>query len=141
MGALSNKCAVARGFFLGDLMKFNPRELVVTPKVVKSVEPKKLLQAFGRYRDGDWGDLPPEDIAANNEALKIGERRSGRGCLYYYRSRQKRNHYSFLFRILEVFMKLYRKRIIYRRKKNISLEAIVYIAMIVILLIIMRVCV
>lgn len=78
MGALSNKCAVARGFFLGDLMKFNPGELVVTPKVVKSVEPKKLLQAFGRYRDGDWGDLPPEDIAANNEALKIGERLIGK---------------------------------------------------------------
>lgn len=59
-------------------MKFNPGELVVTPKVAITVEPKKLLQAFGRYQVGDWGDLPPEDIAANDEALKIGERLIGK---------------------------------------------------------------
>lgn len=34
-------------------------------------EPVALLE---RHQAGDWGDLGPDDIAANNQALEIGER-------------------------------------------------------------------
>lgn len=34
----------------------------------------EIKRAFYRYLDHDWGDLCAEDMALNEEALKIGER-------------------------------------------------------------------
>ncbi|RHV20488.1 hypothetical protein DXB71_17675 [Blautia sp. OM05-6] len=35
---------------------------------------KELKVALHRFTCGDWGEMEPEDIEANNEALRNGER-------------------------------------------------------------------
>ena len=36
---------------------------------------KELLDAFGRYTKCDWGDIPEEDQALNDEAVRVGDGR------------------------------------------------------------------
>ena len=36
----------------------------------------ELLDAFGRYTKCDWGDIPEEDKALNDEAVRVGDGRT-----------------------------------------------------------------
>jgi hypothetical protein len=65
-------------FFLG--------RLVATPGALSALEEtgEMPLQYLARHARGDWGDLSPEDRAANEEALSSGDRifssyRTGKG--------------------------------------------------------------
>ncbi len=49
-------------------------QMLMTPGVGEQVPPSELLQALRRHARGDWGDLDPEDRAANDRALKEGAR-------------------------------------------------------------------
>ena len=51
-------------------------QLVATPGAIHAMaaagqDPAELL---ARHRSGDWGEVPPEDWQANDEALAIGNR-------------------------------------------------------------------
>lgn len=51
-------------------------QLAATPGAVKTmkragINPAALLR---RHASCDWGDVPPEDARANNDALHLGER-------------------------------------------------------------------
>lgn len=35
---------------------------------------KEITVALHRFKNADWGEMDPEDIEANNEALRTGER-------------------------------------------------------------------
>lgn len=37
---------------------------------------EELLDAFGRYKKCDWGDVPEEDKALNDEAVRVGDGRT-----------------------------------------------------------------
>lgn len=37
---------------------------------------EELLDAFGRYTKCDWGDVPEEDKALNDEAVRVGDGRT-----------------------------------------------------------------
>lgn len=57
-------------------MKFRLGQLVATPGALRALE-KAGQSAVGfvtRHAAGDWGDVPPEDAAANEAALRDGER-------------------------------------------------------------------
>ena len=47
---------------------------------------KELLDAFERYTKCDWGDIPDEDKALNDEAVRTGE---GRTLAAYNTSKEK----------------------------------------------------
>jgi hypothetical protein len=46
-------------------------QIVATPGALEALEKHKCLPVtlLQRHISGDWGDLEPEDIAANNDAL------------------------------------------------------------------------
>ncbi|HSH96093.1 MAG TPA: hypothetical protein VK968_18245 [Roseimicrobium sp.] len=51
-------------------------QLVATPGAIHAMaaagqDPAELL---ARHRSGDWGEVPPEDWQANNDALLVGNR-------------------------------------------------------------------
>jgi hypothetical protein len=54
--------------------QFHPGRLVITPGALAAVPQPELLYALTRHLQGDWGECCPEDRAANDTALAIGER-------------------------------------------------------------------
>jgi hypothetical protein len=47
----------------------------VNDKVAEDIEFSKfIIKSLNRHLEGDWGDLPPEDIQENELALKEGYR-------------------------------------------------------------------
>ena len=57
-------------------------QTVITPAAASVLQTHEVLAALRRHVIGDWGELGPEDWAANNRALIAGER-----VLSAYRSR------------------------------------------------------
>ena len=49
-------------------------QVVATPAALKLVPPEVLLRWLHRHQTGDWGDVGPEDWAANDRALTDGDR-------------------------------------------------------------------
>ena len=48
--------------------------IVTTPAALSTVSQPDIVAALRRHAAGDWGDVTPDDRAANDEALKSGER-------------------------------------------------------------------
>ena len=55
---------------------FDLGQLAATPASVEVVASAGFhpIQFFARHVSGDWGELPPEDIQTNKDALMYGER-------------------------------------------------------------------
>lgn len=53
---------------------FHLGKVVATPGVLNAVPKSYIYAALGRHLRGDWGDVCPEDKAANDNALRDGER-------------------------------------------------------------------
>jgi hypothetical protein len=51
-------------------------ELVATPGALSLLERHRInpLSLLGRHLQGDWGNLPDEDRAANDDAVTLGNR-------------------------------------------------------------------
>lgn len=48
--------------------------ILITASVEDIIERQEIEAALGRHARGDWGDLLPDDIRANQLALREGER-------------------------------------------------------------------
>jgi len=49
--------------------KFNPGQTVATPNAIETHGMPAISECLLRHLSGDWGDLDPEDKAANEAAL------------------------------------------------------------------------
>ncbi len=49
-------------------------QIVATPAALGAVSQPDIVAALRRHAAGDWGDVTPDDRAANDDALKSGER-------------------------------------------------------------------
>jgi hypothetical protein len=56
------------------MAKFDLGRTVATPGVLAAVPQDQLIPLVFRHAEGDWGDLDPEDAAANDQALIDGDR-------------------------------------------------------------------
>lgn len=54
--------------------RFELGHLVATPNALACLELSDILNAVSRHLRGDWGDVDEHDRAANNFALRRGER-------------------------------------------------------------------
>ena len=57
-----------------DSMKVPLGRIVATPAALGTVSQPDIVAALRRHASGDWGDVDPDDRAANDDALKSGER-------------------------------------------------------------------
>jgi hypothetical protein len=55
---------------------FKPGSIVATPGAIEAMENNNVLSLdlLSRHLCGDWGVLPKEDVKANKDALKYGDR-------------------------------------------------------------------
>ncbi len=63
-------------------------QTLATPGALRELTADDVLTGLKRHMTGDWGDLGKEDIAANNAALRNGDRlvsayRSSTGVKFY----------------------------------------------------------
>lgn len=49
-------------------------QLFMTPGAERQVPPSEMLQALRKHARGDWGELVPDDLAANDRAVREGTR-------------------------------------------------------------------
>lgn len=49
-------------------------QIVATPAALGAVSHPDIVAALRRHAVGDWGEVDPDDRAANDDALKSGER-------------------------------------------------------------------
>jgi len=49
-------------------------QIVATPAALGAVSQPDIVAALRRHAVGDWGDVTPDDRAANDDALRSGER-------------------------------------------------------------------
>lgn len=54
--------------------RFPLGEVVITANASMRLATEEVLAGLRRHAGGDWGDLCPEDMQANDEALKNGDR-------------------------------------------------------------------
>ena len=47
---------------------------VATPAALGAVSQPDIVAALRRHASGDWGEVDPDDRAANDDALRSGER-------------------------------------------------------------------
>ena len=59
-----------------NAMLFPLGDLVATPGALSVLEKNGIvpMRLIARHMRGDWGDVPPDDAAANTDALRIGAR-------------------------------------------------------------------
>ena len=57
-----------------DSVKVPLGQIVTTPAALGTVSQPDIATALRRHAVGDWGDTAPDDRAANDDALKLGER-------------------------------------------------------------------
>jgi hypothetical protein len=55
-------------------LKFPPGQTVITSNAANRLTRAEIVDGLARHLSGDWGDLPPEDILLNEEALIHGNR-------------------------------------------------------------------
>ena len=48
--------------------------IVATPAALGTVSQPDIVAALRRHASGDWGEVDPDDRAANDDALRSGER-------------------------------------------------------------------
>ena len=69
-----------KGIEVGMELKFDLGKQVMTQGIANILGDGKiceeLLDAFGRYTKCDWGDIPEEDKALNDEAVRVGDGRT-----------------------------------------------------------------
>ena len=53
---------------------FRLGQTVITRKSQSTLAPGDVLRALARHESGDWGDVCPDDRAANEQAFANGER-------------------------------------------------------------------
>lgn len=58
----------------GTIAAFNVGAVVATPGALADFEPAEILTCLWRHVRRDWGDLDPDDKAANDAALVNGAR-------------------------------------------------------------------
>lgn len=60
----------------GNAMLFSLGDLVATPGALNALEKNSVvpMRLLSRHMRGDWGDVSPDDAAANTDALRIGAR-------------------------------------------------------------------
>jgi hypothetical protein len=56
------------------MSKFSLGRIVATPNALAAVPNPEILTSLARHHAGEWGELDPEDHAANESALKHGGR-------------------------------------------------------------------
>lgn len=49
-------------------------EVVITTNAFNTLSPEAINEALRRHASGDWGDLCPEDVEQNRQALEHGSR-------------------------------------------------------------------
>ena len=54
--------------------KFDGGRYVMTAEAFRVLDPADVKSALDRHHQGDWGNLGPEDIEANDDALATGGR-------------------------------------------------------------------
>ncbi len=54
--------------------KFPLGQIVITANAQSRLSPEAVRAGLRRHAAGDWGELPSEDAASNEEALKHGGR-------------------------------------------------------------------
>ncbi len=47
--------------------------LCIIPTIAHTLPPADILAALAKHASGDWGDLPPAELAANQRALRRGD--------------------------------------------------------------------
>jgi hypothetical protein len=55
-------------------VRFNLGETVITGNASLRLSTEEVLTGLARHASGDWGDLCPEDVYANFEAIHSGGR-------------------------------------------------------------------
>lgn len=70
----NNMDRYAFSFTKPEVPKFVVGNLNITPNAKASLSHEEVLAALKRHMLGDWGDMEPDDIAANNTALQDGGR-------------------------------------------------------------------
>lgn len=53
---------------------FELGRLLIIPAAQSTLDNQDVMKALGRHQTGDWGDCCPEDLEANQVALKEDER-------------------------------------------------------------------
>jgi hypothetical protein len=54
--------------------KFPLGRTVITRNALGRLAAEDVQRALGRHAQGDWGELPTEDVATNQRALEVGGR-------------------------------------------------------------------
>jgi hypothetical protein len=57
-----------------DQIKFQPGSIVTTLGALDVATHEQIAAILARHLSGDWGEVDREDAAANEQALKYGER-------------------------------------------------------------------
>ena len=59
---------------MSSVVRFPLGETVITGNASARLTTEEVLTGIQRHASGDWGDLCPEDMQSNDEALRTGER-------------------------------------------------------------------
>ena len=54
--------------------RFPTRRLLCTPNAMHSIGRDEMIAAYFRHREGDWGEVCPEDWHSNDQAISRGMR-------------------------------------------------------------------
>jgi hypothetical protein len=57
-----------------DRARFPLGEVVITANAHHRLDPAAVREGLKRHASGDWGNLDPEDMRLNEDALKHGDR-------------------------------------------------------------------
>lgn len=57
-----------------SIRKFPSGQILITASATEQLSESDVQQALHRHLAGDWGDCEPDDAAANDDALRHGER-------------------------------------------------------------------
>ena len=57
-----------------ETIKFQPGSIVTTVGAIQVASQHQMLELLRRHLAGDWGEVTPADAAANERALKHGDR-------------------------------------------------------------------
>jgi hypothetical protein len=52
--------------------KHRTGKAIITEAAAEVLDLDEIFVALGRHEQGDWGDMPEEDIRANDHALELG---------------------------------------------------------------------